>query len=545
MSQDAFTLRLVAKELDGALKGGKINKINQPDREEISLLIYTGKRTVKLVINVNASDCGVYFANDDRENPLTAPNFCMLLRKHLSGAEILGVEMVGFERIVRIRMMCYSDFSVQERALVIEVMGKYSNALLIEGDTILGAAKTTSLDVNSRRVILAGAKYALPAPQDKVNPSDFSALAAVLKEPRDARFLFTRVSGIAASTAELIVSGYRSGDFARYVYDYIFSDEVYPCVLEREGVPVDFFARRVEGAKPFATLSEAQSYYYDEKRAKKHFEGDKRKLLSAIHTAQKKHEKRLSATLEKRKECEDCELLRIKGELLTANLWALERGMRACELANWYDPSGGTLKIALDPLLSPADNAQSYFKRYRKQKRTLEMLVPQEAETRAELEYLASLSALAEKAETLEDLKCLEEELLSAGLVKPPANPRKAAKKAPELPYRSYECGGFHVYAGRNNLQNDRLVRQSAPSDIWLHAQRYHSCHVVIRTEGKSVPPEVLQFAANVCARFSDGKGDKIAVDYCLIKFVKKPPKSKAGFVIYTDYKTLLGDPSI
>ncbi len=537
MPQDAFTLRLVAKELNEELTGGRVNKINQPDREEVSLVIYTGKRTVKLVVNANASDCGVYFCDDDRENPLNAPNFCMLLRKHLQGAQILGVSMVGFERILKIRFLCLSDFSSCERELCVEVMGKYSNVLLLERDIILGAMKTTSLDENRRRVILAGAKYTLPAPQDKVDPRDFAALSRVLSaaEGDRARYLFTRVAGLAPVTAEQIAAGDTGGDFARYVYDYIFSDEISPCATES-----DFFARTVAGAVPYPTLSAAQTAFYRAKRAKKAEDGLKRRLLSAISAALKKHEKRLAQEEEKRRDCALAEENRKKGELLTANLWRLPRGEKSCELTDYTD--GSAVKISLDARLSPAENAQAYFKKYRKQKRALEILDAQEEETRAEIGSLCALRAAVVSADGTEDLLCAEEELLLAGLLKSPERDGRR-KKTAEYPFRVYEKDGFTVRAGRNNLQNERLVRLSAPEDIWFHAQRYHSCHVVVRTEGREVPRAVLQFAADVCAKYSDGGGDRVAVDYCPVRRVKKPAGAKAGFVTYTDHETLLGDP--
>lgn len=544
MPQDAFTLRLIAKELDRELKGGRINKIVQPSKDEVFLIIYTGKRTVKLVLNTNAQDCGAYFGEGGEENPLVAPNFCMLLRKRVQSAEILGVELVGFERILRFRLFSSSDFSAAERNLFLEVMGKYSNLILEENGVILGALKTTALDEHARRSVFPGVKYTLPSPQDKADPSDEEALRAALREANGdlGRFLFTRVSGLAPSTAEAIAACYAGGDLCEHVRSYLFSDMVSPCVLERDGKPVDFHARRAEGAIPFETLSAAQTYFYTKRRAMKHADAERRRLLSAVQTAVKKHEKRLAQILEKQKECEDCETLRVKGELLTANLFALSRGMQGCELRNFYDEAGGTVKIELDPRLSPSQNAQSYFKRYRKQKRTLEMLAPQEKETRIELEYLESLKAAILSSETEEDLVSCAEEAEEAGLLKAPQEKRRKAK--PEIPFRAFECGGFHVYAGRNNLQNDALLRRAAPDDIWLHAQRYHSCHVVIRTNGREIPEETLAFAADICAKYSDGKGDKIPVDYTRVKFVKKPPKAKAGFAVYTDFSTLLGDPS-
>ena len=208
MPQDAFTLRLVARELDLALKGGRINRINQPEKEEVSLFIYTERRTLKLVLNANASACGAYFSAAERENPLVAPNFCMLLRKYVQGAEILSVEMCGFERILLFRLHCTSDFSECERVLYAEIMGKYSNLILTENGVILGALKTTSLDENTKRMIFAGAKYELPARQDKIDPSDLPALSSALPSPVPARELFLRVAGLAPCTAEQIVESY-------------------------------------------------------------------------------------------------------------------------------------------------------------------------------------------------------------------------------------------------------------------------------------------------------------------------------------------------
>lgn len=539
MPQDAFTLRLNALELNSALTGGKINKIVQPDREEIALIIYTGKRTVKLIFNVNASDCGIYFSENDRENPLVAPNFCMLLRKHLQNAEILGISTVGFERIVAVRLSCFSDFSSCERILYAEIMGKYSNLILTENGYILGALKTTALDGNAKRMIFSGVKYVFPERQDKTDPSDFSALSALFREPREnlARFLFLSVAGLAPCTAEAITASYKGGDFAEHVYKYLFSDEISPCVVEREGVPVDFFARRAEGGIPFPTLSEAQSYFYAKKRALRNAERAKNKLLSAVTAAEKKWEKRLVQILDKRRECESAEENRVKGELITANLYLLKKGQRGCELLNYYD--GSTVKIALDASLTPSENAQRFFMKYRKQKRTLEAIAPQEVEARAELEYLQSLRAAVAVARDGEDLSSLEEELVCAGLLR---TPQERVRKKPQSSFRSFEFGGFSIFAGRNNLQNDKLVKQSAPDDIWLHAHAYHSAHVVVRTEGRKPPEEVLLYAAKICARYSDGKGDRIPVDCCPVRSVKKPRGAKAGFVTYSDYKTILTD---
>ena len=542
MPQDAFTLRLVSRELHETLKGGKINRVNQPGKEELSLLIYTGKRTLKLILNANASDCGAYFCEEDAGNPQNAPAFCMLLRKHIQGADILGVDTPGFERILRFRLLCHSEFRETERFLIAEIMGKYSNIILLENGVILGALKTTSLDENTKRMIFAGVKYVPPFAQDKTDPSDETALRALLENCTGdvGDFLFRNVRGLAPVTAQAIAASYRGGDLAEHVHDFIFSDEISPRVIERDGAAVDFTARGNSGI-PFPTLSEAQSEFYRRKREKKQFDGLKRRLLSALQSARNKQEKQLRQNLEKQLSCRNAEENRIKGELLTANLYALHKGMQGCEVENYY--TGQREKISLDPQLSPAENAQAYYKKYRKQKRTVEVLVPRERETRAEMTYLESLCALAESALDVTDLNSIAEEMTAAGLIEAPKEKKKTGRA--EIPFRTYECGGMRVLAGRNNLQNDALIRQSAPEDIWLHAQRYHSCHVVIKSEGKAVPDDVLSFAAGVCALYSDAHGEKIPVDYCLLKFVKKPPHSKAGFVIYSNFKTTLGDPNL
>ncbi len=539
MPQDAFTLRHIARELDGVLAGGRINKIIQPSRDEVSLIIYTKRRNLKLVLNTNAQDCGAYFEDSEEAAPLVAPNFCMLLRKHLLGATFKHVSLLGFERILVFTLDATTDFSTAEKTLYLEVMGKYSNLILAEGGVILGALKQTTVDNNARRMIFPNLPYLPPAPQDKVNPSDFAALREVLEKADGdlANFLFTRVAGLAPSTAQMLAENYGGGDLAEYVHGAVFSDMVCPCVVEEDGRLLDFCARSTGGGRKFSTLLEAETYYYTTKRARKRLEDARRRLQHAVSAAVKKHEKRLAQTLEKKRACENVEELRVKGELLTANLYAVSRGMQGIELDNWYD--GTRVKVALNPRLTPAENAQSYFRRYRKAKRTLEMLAPYEEETRRELDYLAALSTAIGCAETEEDFASLEEEIAAAGLLRV-----RETRKKRDLPSpRVYEYGGFTLFAGRNNLQNDRLVRAASPDDLWLHTRVHHSTHVIIRTEGRSVPEDVKLFAAGICAKFSDANGDSAPVDCTRVKYVKKPRGAKAGFVTYTEATTLLGVP--
>ena len=555
MPQDAFHIRRSAAELDALLKGGKINRVSQADKDEVTFIIYTGKTTGKLVLSTNASNARVCLSLTEKEPAPVAPNFCMLLRKHLLGAEILSVSQYAFERIVEIRLHCTTDFSECERVLHCEIMGKYSNLILTEKGVILGALKTSSLEDNARRVLLAGAKYAYPEPQDKLSPFDGEGLkeraesflslrAEGASDEELARFLFENVAGLALPTArELLRFRPRETPVWEFVGEFCENRPCEPCVKYENGIPADFFSFPVAGGAPAPSLNKAEDEYYTFKETKRAFEDKKRKLEAVVRALKKKQQKKLQDTLERLKDCEDMEAERIRGELVTANLWRLEKGMAECEAENWY-AEGERVKIPLDVRLSPSQNAQKYFKAYAKRKRTLDALLPRRKSEEDELEYTESVFASLSAADTREDLKEIEAELISLGLVKPQKERAGGKKKEAPVPFREYTFGGFRIFGGRNNLQNDRLLKSCAPSDVWLHTQKYHSSHVVIATEGKKAPDEVLAFAAEVCAYYSDGRaGGKVPVDYCERKYVKKPPKAKAGFVTYSNYKTLLVTP--
>jgi len=542
MPQDAFNLRRCAEELNLLLAGGKINRIIQPSKDEVFFNVYTGKEVLKLVLSANASYARVCVTKADREPPLVAPNFCMLLRKHLLGGEIIKAEQIAFERIIAITIKCVSDFTCAERVLYAEVMGKYSNLILTENGVILGALKTASIEDNCRRLLFAGATYELPAPQDKLCPLKGADKINELMANCDgdkASFMFEHISGIALQTARRITESYDGKiPFSEYVYSYLFEGEFNPCVIMSGDVPSDFSAKAVEGARSFASLNEAQDFYFTYKESARDFEAKKRKLSSAAGGALKKQEKKLAILLERQRECNSMETNRLKGELITSNIYALKAGMDGCSLVNYYDPECKEIKISLDRALTPAQNAQKYYKKYAKQKRTLAALAPQLKEEKSEIDYLKSVISFIDGAESLIDLQEIEEELISLSLIKAP---QEKKKKATVTPFREFECDGFKILSGRNNMQNDRLLKSLSPDDVWLHTQKYHSSHVAIIAEGKTVTDGALLKAAQICAYYSDAKGgSKVPVDYCARKFVKKPPHSPAGFVIYTDYKTIL-----
>ena len=558
MPQDAFHIRRLTTELNEWLVGGKVNRISQVNKDELTFIIYTGKSTVKLILSANASNARVCLSLTEKEPAPVAPNFCMLLRKHLQNAEILSVKQHEFERIVEITFHCTSDFSECDRVLYCELMGKYSNVILTEKGIILGALKTTALENDNHRILLAGAKYLYPAPQDKLSPFDGAGMRSRLENYLSMRtegvdnealslFLFDNVCGLALSTAREIVRRAKIAEkpLWEFVGEFCENEPCAPCVKWDKGVMLDFFAFPVEGGREMPSLCKAEDEFYTSRETKKGFEDKKRKLENTVRALKKKQTKKLQETLERLKDAEKADSYRVKGELLTANLYRLEKGMTEVELENWYSETCEPIKIALDSTLSPSKNAQKYFKTYNKSKRAKEILTPMLEKEQAEIDYTDSVVSEITAAETMLDLKEIETELTEMGLLRAQKERAGGKKKEAVVPFREYEYNGVKIYAGRNNLQNDRLLRLADPDDVWLHTQKYHSSHVIIALGGRQVCDELILYAAEICAYYSDGRdGDKIPVDYCRRKYVKKPNKSKAGFVIYTDYKTVLVKPN-
>ena len=551
MPQDAFHLGYIARELSTALVGGKVNRITQANKDEVTFHIYTKKRTLKLILSTNASFARVLLTEKEKEPAPVAPNFCMLCRKHLVGAEILKVERYAFERILEITFHCTGDFSECNRVLHAEIMGKYSNLVLTENGFIVGALKPSSLDGGNARPIFTGVKYVNPTPQEKLSPFDTDALKERIKafsaaqEGEDseawAKFLFENVAGLALPTArELLKKQPRGKDLAEFILEACKGIWYQPCLVKTMGEPTDFFAFPVLGGEERESVLKAADEYYTYKEDGRLFAEKKRRLESVVRALEKKQGKKVAELTEKLAAAENADEQRIKGELLTANLYQIERGAKWVEVQNWYKEGCPTVKIALDPTLSPQKNAQKYFKAYTKAKRAREFLTPMLKEAKRETAYTAGVLSSVLLSETDEDLKEIETELIGLGLIRPPKD-KVGAKKPPEIPFREFFCEGFRILVGRNNLQNDRLVRNAAPNDIWLHTQKYHSSHVIIVSEGKKVPDSVIKRAAELCAYYSEARGgEKIPVDYCEKRFVKKPNKAKAGFVVYTDYQTAL-----
>ena len=544
MPQDSFTIQYVAKELKSRLVGGKISRIIQPTRDSLTFIIYTRNGNVKLEACLSAQSARLSLTGGETSVPAVAPNFCMLLRKHLQNSEILDIVQPDFERIVYFDLKCTSEFTVTNMRLYFEIMGKYSNAVLCENGVIVGALKTTAISENTKRVLFGGVKYSPPEPQEKLPPDDTLKIAVALENYGGdrAKFICENIRGISFATALEIVDFYGGNPTAEDIKSYIFSDKTEPCVTYENGEPSDFKARsQRKDKKVYPDILSAQDAYYSYIIAKRNFTEKKAKLLGALNSGIKKLEKRISQMRDKLAQCADMEGIKLKGELITANIYAIKRGDSSFRTVNYYDENCAEIVIELDRSLTPAQNAQSYYKRYAKLKRTKQSIDAQMEVSEAQKEYFSGIGAHICGAESLSDLEEIEEELISLQLLKS-TEQRKKKKSAP--PYRTYIFEGFTILAGRNNIQNERLTKSLSPEDLWLHTQKYHSSHVAVITDGRTVPDSVIKVASEICAYYSDGReGSKIPVDYTLKKYVKKPPASNVGFVIYTDYSTTLAEP--
>ncbi len=563
MPQDAFTLRYLCDELNDIFKGGKINRIIQPSEDDLILTIYLGKRTEKLLISVNPSCPRMGVTNVEREAPLTAPNFCMLMRKHLLSATIDGVSLIGFDRIVRVDLTASGDFfEGRKKVLYVELMGRYSNIILTEDGLVIGGNRGINNFDNGVRPLIVHKPYVFPPVGDKKLPTD-PTLATTLNNEISARGITTpselipllcaTTQGIAVSTAEEIVHSFysdgravTSGDaeaFTNHLIKYVYHHPKSPCVIKNNGEVKDVcvypYASIGGEVMPFKTLVEAEEYYFTACDVQRKFKEKFAKLNGIITAHVKKAKKRVQTITTKQRDALSAEENKLKGELILANVYRLKAGQTECELDNYYD--GTKLKIALDPTLTPVQNAERYYKKYNKQKRTLEALAPQYDGAKAEFDYLTAVADEIALAETIDDLKLIQDELEVAGVITASYSKHRP-KKQKESFCREYVVDGFPVFIGRNNTENDALVHQASPEDIWLHAKDIHSSHVIIKCSGKCVSPseKTLLTCAQICAYYSKGReSGKTEIVYTQKKHVKKPKGAKPGFVTYDNFRSV------
>ena len=553
MPKDAFTLRVLCDELNTLLSGGKINKIVQPENERVEFTVYTGKTTEKLVLDVKPSNPRIGITKEEKDAPLTAPNFCMLLRKHLLGAMIDGIAVVGFDRVVKIECTAGGEFSDGKKTIYVELMGRYSNIILTEDGKVLGGNRGINFFDNGVRPLIVGHPYKLPPVSDKLTPDDERLIDCFKNFNGEDISSFTaeKVCGVSLLTAKEIAvryfekhKEYDAESYFRFLKDFLYKKEKNPCVLFSLGKVKDVFVFPYKSEpnelKFFNELYAAEDYYYINAEKDKAFTNEKNSVLSVVNSAIKKYDKKISLVKSRISDAEKAEEYKIKGELILSNIYLIKRGDKTLKAVNYY--TGEEVEIALDENLSPSGSAELYYKKYNKSKRALLNLKPQLDSLSEEKEYLLSVKDEAELSETADEIKAVKSELIKNGLIK---EKRISGKKRPEPTKRLYVIDGFIVKVGKNNVLNDEITLSADKRDIWLHAKDFHSSHLIIETNKKTPRIETVIKAAEICAYYSKGReGGKTEIVYTEKKNVKKPKGAKAGFFIYDNYSSVTVEPN-
>jgi len=574
MPLDGATLASVVHELSHSIIGGRIDKISQPEPDEIFINLRAGGKNHKLLITANSNAPRLNFTAATKTAPLKAPMFCMMLRKHLTGGRIVSITQPEFERIVEIHIEAMDELGDKSpKILLVEIMGKHSNIMLLDANRkILDSIKHVSPALSNSRPILPGVMYSRPPTPDKQNPlkiitQDAFTNSISVANLKIQQSIYQRLNGIspilaseictrAAVSCDIFTGDLTASDITRLYEafrDVFFRVESgdFTCSIywDSEGraidiAPLTMLLYSQHRAEVFDSPSVMLESFYarrDEAYRISQKTVDLRKLISTHQERCRKKAFMHERTLE---DIKDRDNLRIKGELLTAYLYLVEKGAESFTAENFYDDNK-PMKIVLDPTLTAAENAQRYFKLYNKQKRAFVALGEQMEKNKVDQEYLDSVAAAMETITDEADIAEIRAELASQGFAKRSTESKNKKASAAAKPLRYVSSDGFDIYVGKNNTQNDYLtLKMAAISDIWLHTKDIPGSHVIIVTGGKEPPDATILEAANLAAFYSKAKNStQVPVDYVAKKHVKKPNGAKPGFVIYDYHKTVYVTP--
>ena len=573
MAFDGITIAAMVKELRQHLVGGRINKIAQPEADELLLTCRGPLGNCRLLLSASASLPLIYFTDKNKPSPLTAPNFCMLLRKHLSSARFLSITQPGLERVIQFQLEHLNELGDPCRKyLIVEIMGKHSNIIFCDDNKkILDSIKHVSSNMSSIREVLPGRDYFLPQTQRKLDPLTVTAedfQRGVLATPLPtSKALYTALTGISPTMArELCARAAIDGDASAENLDDNAKIRLYstlqrlmeetqeggfsPNILFQDGLPVEYGVfpmvqyRDICTAEEYATVSQMLEQYYAQKNILTHIRQKSSDLRKIVQTALDRNYKKYAIQQKQLKGTEKKDKYKVYGELINAYGYGLEDGCKSFQALNYY--TNEEITIPLDPTLSPKENAKKYFDRYAKLKRTEEALTIQIAETNAEISHLESISASLDIARKEEDLTQIKEELIQYGYIKRHASGKKKFS-AKSRPFHYISSDGYHIYVGKNNFQNDELTFKFATgNDWWFHAKGSAGSHVVVKSNNEELPDRVFEEAGSLAAYYSKGRtAPKVEVDYIQKKHVKKPNSSKPGFVVYYTNYSLMAVPDI
>ncbi len=562
MALDGITACALAYELDSMLCGGRIDKIHQPERSEIVMTVRNNGENYRLLLCANPSFPRVHLTEVSKENPINPPMFCMLLRKHLTSGKIVGVRQHELERIIIFDIESHDELGVLcEKRLIIEIMGKHSNIILVNADgKIIDSIFHVDITMSRVRQVVPGLMYALPPDNGKVNPLSLSddEIAShfdidICAVPKMMVNTFMGISPMMAE--ECMINATTPSDacknFINLVNKLKSRDFHYAILYDAlEKKPRDFAAVSIHQygdayvSEECDYISEALDLFYVRKAKAESMKQKSAFLEKLVSNHLDRCYKKLQIQAETLAKAENKDIYRIKGDLITANIYRIKKGDREITLENFYENPPSEIKIALREDLTPSQNAAKYYAKYNKLKTAEVECARQKELNLAEIDYLESVYQALMDAENGADIAEIKDELTEEGYIR--AHGRSKQKKnAASKPMEFVTPDGISVLVGKNNKQNDYLTLKLARStDIWLHTKNIHGSHAIIKTGGEDVPDSTIIAAACICAYYSKGRcGENVPVDYTFVKYVKKPSGAKPGMVIYTDNKTVYVTP--
>ena len=570
MAFDGIVTKSIITELN-SLIGSKIDKIHEPDKNTIVLGLYSQGKNFALNLCIDAHNCRINLTTHSRINPLVAPNFCMLLRKHLVGGRISNISMLGLERLVKIEIETINEFNeIELKTLVVELMGKHSNIILLNKDGIIIDAMRHIDSSSSYREILPSRIYTLPT-SDKL---DFTGLNnfddfylkfsdkidfSYVDQNELAKTICNTFTGFSLSFVKFAIDKCNitsnSKEELEKLYNYFVNIIENKQALSFETIykneKISDFVLVPSTIPTSLSLNDFIDDFYFERETVETFTNYRNSILRMILEVLKKYENRLLSINSKLKECDEMDKYKLYGELITANLYRLTNSHSpSIQLENYYD-NNNLITIPLDIKYSPNINAKRYFKKYSKLKNAFQIVSEQKIETEKELDYIESIVYELESSTCLEDVQTIFEEISENVIFKERLQKKqkknKSSKKKKQQTFSpiEYEIDNYKVYVGKNNKENDWLTLSFAnKSDIWFHTKDIPGSHVILKTDNKTINDEILVKCAEIAAKHSKAKlSSNVPVDYCLVQFVKKPSGSKPGMVIFTNNKTLNVNP--
>lgn len=572
MAFDTICVKKTVEELNSALLGGRVDKIHQPEKDELMISVRNFGGTHKLVISASANNARIHFTETAKENPKTPPMFCMLLRKYLSGGKIIKISQSSHERIVEIDIEAYNDLGdLTVKHLICEIMGRNSNIILCRDDYhIIDSAKHVDFTRSSVRQILPGCTYAAPPAQEKIAilSDDIKNVSLDFSHDglRPDKAIMEAVSGISPITARELVflatgsSSTVCGELSDADKENIraeliaFAENIVfkPCIIfDTNGKPLDFSATEIRQygsslrVEYYDSMSEVVRRFYAERDKKERMRQKSADLTKLLTNKLERCTKKLVIQEKTLKDAENKEKYKIYGDLVTANLYRIADGAAAVTVSNYYEPNCPEIEIELSPMLSASKNAQRYYKLYQKLKNAEVEVEKQKIACLADIEYLESTLSAVENSTSEGDLNAIRTEMAEQGYIKRKKTEKKEAKSQSK-PMHFVSSDGFDIYVGKNNTQNDYLTLRFANSaDIWFHTKKIHGSHTVIKLGiDKDVPRSTMLEAAQLAAYYSRAReSSQVPVDYTQIKNVKKPSGAKPGMVIYDNYNTVYVTP--